>query len=616
MRLRNRLLLLVAGTVAVAVSLVTWFVSSSARTAFESIDDQRTAALVAQWRREFAREGDAVAREVQRVSATETIEAIALDVASNAPDPAAHVDKAGELAAAHGLDFLDVVTGDGTILSSARWPARFGYKRSLPAGRREAVVATTAFLQGEETAEGMTLALLALVRVRAGDAVINVVGGKRLDPPFLAALGIPAGMRLLLYRGQEPAFVPAQLIDGAGTAPDADRFETLVRRARLGNEIVETVALPAGPETIQAIPLRGGDGRVAAVLLVASSRRELAALVATIRRTGLAVGGLGVALGFLLSYLLAARVTRPIEQLADGARRVAAGDWGARMEAGGSGEVGALSAAFDVMTGQLVEQRERLVQVERVAAWRELARRLAHELKNPLFPLRLTVENLQRARGLPPAEFDEVFAESTETLSTGLGSLTRIIGRFSDFAKMPRPEFEDVDLNAVVRRTTALVDARLTAPGQPRIAATLDLDDRLGRVRADPEQLGRALQNLLLNAIDAMPDGGRMWVTTRRTDNGCRISVADSGEGLTEEERTRLFTPYYTTKQHGTGLGLAIVQSVVSDHGGRIRVESQPGAGTTFVIDLEDPPGGPAGDAAPAIGPESGRPTPGTEAGV
>jgi two-component system nitrogen regulation sensor histidine kinase NtrY len=279
--------------------------------------------------------------------------------------------------------------------------------------------------------------------------------------------------------------------------------------------------------------------------------------------------------------------------VADAARRVAAGDWNVRVDdVRASGEIGALAQAFDTMTGQLVEQRERLVQAERVAAWRELARRLAHELKNPLFPLRLTVDNLRRARSLPPPEFDEVFEESLTTLSTGFVTLNTVVGSFSEFAKMPAPAFELVSPNDVVERVVGLFRAQLEAPGCPSIALTLDLDPSREPIRADGEQLGRVVQNLLLNAIDAMPRGGQLVLRTRRNAASFRLDVVDTGEGLTDEERQRLFTPYYTTKQHGTGLGLAIVQSVVADHFGKVWVDSAPGRGTTLHIEL------PAGDTA------------------
>jgi len=224
------------------------------------------------------------------------------------------------------------------------------------------------------------------------------------------------------------------------------------------------------------------------------------------------------------------------------------------------------------------------VQAERVAAWRELARRLAHELKNPLFPLQITVENLERAKREHPDQFEEVFRESTATLLAELAKLKTIIGRFSDFAKMPTPQFEPVQLNDLVRAVLKLFDAQFSTSGAIRTEVVLD--PRMPSIQADPEQIQRALQNLVLNAMDAMPDGGTLRNQTRHYNNTVILEIADTGQGLTKEECGRLFTPYYTTKHHGTGLGLAIVQSVVSDHGGTISVESQPGRGATFRIEL------------------------------
>jgi nitrogen fixation/metabolism regulation signal transduction histidine kinase len=265
---------------------------------------------------------------------------------------------------------------------------------------------------------------------------------------------------------------------------------------------------------------------------------------------------------------------------------VAGGNWNTKVHVSRTGEVGELAGAFNTMTGQLIDQRDRLLQAERVAAWRELARRLAHELKNPLFPLQITVENLRRAKGHAPEQYDEIFEESTTTLLAELENLKAIIGRFSGFAKMPQPQLEAVQLNDILSHGLRLFEAQFHAPGRPAIATELQLNPDVGVIRADPELLNRAFQNLFLNAADAMPQGGILTVRTRRQDTRVLIEVSDTGAGLTEEECARLFTPYYTTKQHGTGLGLAIVQSVVSDHAGKIGVASSPGKGTTFLIEL------------------------------
>ena len=181
-----------------------------------------------------------------------------------------------------------------------------------------------------------------------------------------------------------------------------------------------------------------------------------------------------------------------------------------------------------------------------------------------------------------PGEFDEVFQEGTQLLVTELSNLRAIIGRFSDFAKMPAPHIETIDVGDIARQAVKLFQAQAA----DSIRTELDLHPGRLEIEADPEQLERALRNLALNAMDAMPAGGVLTVRTVPTENGARIEVSDTGQGLTEEECSRLFTPYYTTKQHGTGLGLAIVQSVVSDHHGRIWVESAPGRGATFMIEL------------------------------
>jgi signal transduction histidine kinase len=198
----------------------------------------------------------------------------------------------------------------------------------------------------------------------------------------------------------------------------------------------------------------------------------------------------------------------------------------------------------------------------------------------------LTVENLVRAREQSPRQFDEVFRESSQTLLAEISNLKGIIGRFSEFSRMPQPQLQPVQVNELLRGVAQLFQAQLQAPGRTPIACKLELDDTLAPIAADPELLHRAISNLVLNAMDAMPNGGTLTLRSHRSEENVIVEVADTGSGLTPEECERIFTPYYTSKQHGTGLGLAIVQSVVSDHHGRISVYSQPNEGTTFVIEL------------------------------
>jgi two-component system nitrogen regulation sensor histidine kinase NtrY len=579
MTFRTRLLLIFTLSIVAAVGIVEWLVTDRTREAFERLEGQRVQALIAQFQAEFARRGQEIVRAVNAVAATDQAVQIA-----GASDYGPFYDAATELAASHGLGLLELVADDGTIVSSAEWPARFGYKEQWLTARPD-WKPRGAFLKREEVADGITLSLLAVGTAAAGDRRLYVAGGQQLDSRFLSTLVLPAGMRVLLYRNLDAQFSPAALINGGGSIGDLpNELRPLIQDVlHHRRETAQTIGQGADAETFHALPLTGYEENLAGVLLIGSSRRDLVLLESSQRSTAIWVASFGILIGILLSWWATARITRPVRKLAESAGKVAAGNWNTTVEVPSTDEIGQLAGAFNRMTHELVEQRERLVQAERVAAWRELARRLAHELKNPLFPLQITVENMQRARESYPEQFDEVFREGSTTLLAELSNLKQIIGRFSDFAKMPAPEMQPVQFNELIAENLKLFEAQFA---QTHVVAKTELDPALPPVAADAEQMTRVLRNLILNAIDAMPAGGVLTVRTISQGQGIRIEVSDTGQGLTPEECARLFTPYYTTKTHGTGLGLAIVQSVVSDHKGRISVASEPGKGSTFRIDL------------------------------
>ena len=611
MTFRRRVLLALALVVLVTVGSVSTIVSLRTRSAFERADAERTAALVAQFRNEFVRRGNDIVHRIDAIDSGETVSRLALDIGRGA-DTSSYVTEAKPVADSHQLDLLEFVSADGTIISSAQWPARFGYKEDIA----PELPMKGAVLRVVPLPEGAALGLVAAGRVNTGDKQFYVIGGQRLDRDFLSSLTLPSGMRALLYQNLQPGFSAQSLLGPVawGQPPsavqpleNADKLAPIITRVQQQNretdDTVEWSGNAADSESFHAIPLKGENDALLGVLLVGSSRRGLVDLQRNIGAFALLVGGAGIFLAVILSSWIAARVTQPIERLARAAREVAAGNWETRVEVASTDEIGELADSFNSMTGQLSEQRERAVQAERVAAWRELARRLAHELKNPLFPLQITVENLLRARN--SAEFDEVFHESTATLLNEIGNLKTIIGRFSDFSRMPQPQLQQVNVNDIVCQVAKLHEtpvevarergARVSDPGSPidthgsEARATqfvAQLDPSLPTIAADPDLLHRALSNLVLNALDAMPQGGAITLRTSATTDHVRIEVSDTGSGLTKEECARLFTPYYTTKVHGTGLGLAIVQSVVSDHHGSISVDSTPGKGATFRIDL------------------------------
>ncbi len=588
MSFRRKLLLLFALAIALSVAAVTASISVITRRAFEHADEQRTASLVSEFHNEFHRRGEDVVHRVEAIATSEAAARMALSLSRESPDYGAYLSEAKNLADIQQLDFLEFVDGQGTIISSAQWPAKFGYKESsVPLG---GVTPKGAFLRQEPLPDGSALSLSAIREAAAGDRSLYVIGGRRVDRNFLASLDLPPGMRALLYQNVSSDFSAAQLQDASGVIPQADRLANLVKRVQLEKqettELVHWSSDAASDETVHAIPLTGQKNELLGILLIGNSRRPYMELQQRIRSAALLVGGGGIFLAILLSSWAAAKVTRPVEQLADAAREVARGNWNTQVEATSSDELGELAQSFNRMTLELTEQREKLVQTERVAAWRELARRLAHELKNPLFPLQLTVENLIRAREQSPEMFEEILKESSSTLLAEIANLKAIISRFSEFSKMPQPQFQRVQINEVVQNVVRLFQAQFRSPERPPIECNLDLDAKLPSIVADTDLLHRAISNLVLNAMDAMPKGGILTIRTRQNGNRVILEISDTGNGLTPEECERLFTPYYTSKAHGTGLGLAIVQSVVTDHDGRISVRSRPGEGTTFSIEL------------------------------
>jgi two-component system, NtrC family, nitrogen regulation sensor histidine kinase NtrY len=591
MSFRNKIFLIFLVTVLASVSVVSYGVTHYTQDAFESRDTQRTATLVAQFKKEFAHSGEIVAQQVENITNSDPTVRMALDLARPNADTSIWLHDANGAAQIYNLDFVEFANSDGVLISSAQYPARVGYKNEWVTAIRN-WENVSPFLKREELPDGVALSLTAVRTSTVGDKALYVIGGRRLDQNFLASLVLPTGMRALLYRNLEPSFTPAALSDANGAVPQADQFQSLIEQIQKQKQpetVVKTIEWtndPASAETFHAMPLTGRNNELLGVLLLGSPSKEIVLLKRQILKTAALVAAAAILVGLLVTWWVSRRITRPVEELADGARDVASGRWDTQIDVKGTDEIGQLATAFNDMTRTLASQKEKLVQTERVAAWRELARRLAHELRNPLFPLQITVENLQRARQLGPVQFQEVFNEATATLKAELANLNTIIGRFSDFSKMPAPQLTPVNINEVLRNAVRLFEPQFTAVGKPSITTEYFLSESLPEIDADPDLLHRAFQNLVLNALDAMPAGGTLTLRTSNREDTVRIEVSDTGKGLTPEECSRLFTPYYTTKQQGTGLGLAIVQSVVSDHLGTISVTSEEGRGATFRIDL------------------------------
>jgi len=294
-----------------------------------------------------------------------------------------------------------------------------------------------------------------------------------------------------------------------------------------------------------------------------------------------------VLLSFLVSFLLSDEIMRPIVSLEEATRRVAEGDFSTRILTRRGDELSMLVNSFNRMVGELERTREKIIQTEKIAAWQEIAQRLAHEVKNPLTPIRLAAERTLRKYQNGSDDFPAVLETSVKSIVNEVDNLSALLSEFREFSRLPAPSMEDVDLSVIILEVVATYAAEVTVP-----VSLEGVSDGL-RVHADPGQVRQLVSNLVKNALEAVSGAGgdgRVSIHVDPVSRGeakyCRLRIEDNGSGIDPEQQTKIFDPYVTTKRKGTGLGLAIVQRIVFDHHGQIWFETQPGVGTTFYVDL------------------------------
>ncbi len=280
----------------------------------------------------------------------------------------------------------------------------------------------------------------------------------------------------------------------------------------------------------------------------------------------------------LAGWYLARRITAPLEELAAGTRRLALGDWQQRVTIRAQDEVGEMGRAFNAMVNDLQQQQEKLIGLEKLAAWREMARVLAHEIKNPLTPMQLMVQQMQDEYRGESEDYQKMLAECGGIITEEIEKLRRLVREFSEFARMPELHRAPGQLNDLIKEVARLHATR---------AVELDLDPSLPQIDFDIEALRRVLVNLIANALQSSPHA-KVTIRTHAgaAKNTVALSVADTGPGIPPENMKKIFEPYFSTKKSGMGLGLAIVKRIVEEHQGSIVAASGVGKGTQFVISL------------------------------
>jgi len=457
-----------------------------------------------------------------------------------------------------GLSVLSLLDSRGVTLSSGHLPARLG----------------------DPDPHLFALAQLPAAEPKVAMVELSDAEGLREAPAIAVARPIDYGeLRLWAVGG---ALLDQSLADRLADLTRAD-----VEIVRQGAVLVES-GRAAPPAVARELPL-GEDVAIRLSLSRAAQREAQAGIT----RAFVGVAVLGLALTLALGAWVARRITRSIEALTAGARRVAAGDLEAKVTATASGEVGELIGAFNQMTAELRRTTERLVASERIAAWQDVARRLAHEIKNPLTPIKMSLETLLAANEAKSPKFEELFQQGTAVVLEEVERLRRIVDEFSHFVRLPKPSLAPMDLSELVAQILSLYSARPDG-----IGLMSELEGALP-VRVDRDQLTQVVVNLVKNAEEAMPGGGRIVVRTRRAGGAAHLEVEDTGPGVPAEDRLKILEPYFTTKAGGTGLGLAIASRICQEHGGALEVDGAPGQGALFRVVLPLDVGAAEGSAPP-----------------
>jgi len=411
---------------------------------------------------------------------------------------------------------------------------------------------------------------------------INVDGA--VHPELAEQIAGFAGTDFNLFLGNSltltsrPELYAAGLLDTrlAGSAYSAVFLQG--RRFYLASEQIGVLRYAVGYR-----PLLDRNGGIAGVISVPMLYRQDEVERETATRSAFLFGiyGVVVLVIVLMAMVLAHRIARPVLQLTDVTRKVARGEMNISADLPeAEGEFGELVTSFDTMTKEIQRNREDLVRAERELAWKEMAKQVAHEIKNPLTPMKLSVQHLRQTHKDRAPDFPEILERVTRTLIEQIDTLSRIASEFSHFGRMPKRDMMMCSVPDILREAIRLHDQ------ERGISFPFHADADVRPVYADREELRRAFINVLRNSIQAMNGRGTIGIEVKNNGPHVRVSIRDTGPGIPLDVQRKLFQPNFSTKTDGMGLGLAIVKKTVDDLGGRITIDSQEGNGTVVTFTL------------------------------
>jgi len=401
-----------------------------------------------------------------------------------------------------------------------------------------------------------------------------------------------SGVALAAFELERSAADFAALVERRRVATESETL-TLVATRTIGASFVAGVAAITGgaarlgrpgasacPEPRVEVPVADD-----AVLCVSVTPADADAVRRDLLKSFAGVAPVAFLAALAVGLVLAGRIARPIRDLADRAESISAQRSRPITFLEEKDETRRMTLAFDQMLDALQASERQRLAAERVAAWEEIAKRLAHEIKNPLSPIQLAVENLRRTRERAPAAFDEAFLVETRTILEEVAALRGLVDEFAQFARLARPRVAPCDPRSIVEQALALFSGRIESMG---VTVAIDDASAPATIHADAEQIGRVLKNVIANALDAMEEAADRTLTVTARGEGDRVlfAVRDTGRGFDAETLRRVFEPYFTTRadRGGTGLGMAIARRIAAEHGGSLGASGAPGRGATITL--------------------------------
>ena len=484
-----------------------------------------------------------------------------------------------------GLDMLQVQDSTGRILSSGHF--RNEFDRLEPELPRTLATVRAGVLVSVRAPEGPFLALARVDSVSIADRRFSLVGGIKVDSAFLRRFAREEGLSVILSEAKDPHRAERGPSAGTIAIPRSARNDTpsagriaIPRYAR--NDTHAIPRLTARDDGVIAelpIPYLA-DSLTTARLIIAYDIPELALLKRDVDQWLLAALVVVAAAALALAAWLSRRLSEPLATLTHAASTIDLEGPELALAAGRDDEIGTLARRLGSMSTRLRASAARLRNAERRATVGDMARQVNHDIKNGLIPIRNVLRHLVQVQEQEPQNLATVFGERRATLESSVGYLDTLARNYAKLT--PRVDRRAVDVNAIASEIASSTAVATTIKVRTRLA------DNAPRALGDPVVIRRIIDNLVRNAVESLDAaGGEVTIATARSSNGgVRVTVTDSGRGMSKEELDHAFDDFFTTKTDGTGLGLSVVRRLTTDLNGSVRVESAPAQGTSFTIEL------------------------------